>query len=614
MLKKELFLLTAIGVAFSVPMTAEATCYPTVLPPTQISGYVPFTFVNSYSNITSSQVFVTMSAQTANGEYVFITFNNMGIGATVGAGPTTPPTYFYSLADLPTYMGSGYVYVPVGLTNGEIYIGVDYAVTLNTLHTTTTGPFSWSIVTAAGATDNTNANYYHLYDSMKFTTNQNQLTLILNMDNEYGLSLTAAVGANTSHGIPLNTFFLGLPPTVPRDGGTTSVLGSYSNNVSLITNTASRVQWAGLTVTVQGAGNISPTNLRMFSPKNAMTFSLPQSSPNQLFDPSYLFNDVYADGSAGSNWFNKVWGMGGFYNGGMLGSNELYLDVSALHTPTLDYKDYLLNSAVVATGLLSFVSDAIPAPDAIVSSTSSLPYFNGSFPNKSGGLALPLVINYLTEGFCTGILPANFTASNPLTQAYFAAVSPFAVTNSPFWGGNPNFASIPGGPWYDLYSATLHRLAPFSPTNNYSNFQADGADSPLGFYQPVKVSLNSMPYVAIILGDMAGTILPDFTDPTPYSVLFAPGANTVYHVQGQTITGPSSLTLTVGLPITLTVSYTGASGAVYTGPYPTQIWFNGTINSVNYSIAYPQTPAGTPATAPTGPASHWRIGAGAPNP
>ena len=578
-----------------------STCnpyYPSAVAPS--AGYTTFTFANATQNpgITAGDIYITMvgTTGTTGGPRNFVLFDPSGLGSLTGADRVLPTTYFYPLSALPTDTnGNPYAFVPNNLPSVVLYVGIDYGVTLQTATGTNGG---WYINPATLV--NSDANVYHLYDTISFSTSPKLQFLGTDLQSSYGLPLSVLVTYNSGK----TTFYLGLPPTVPRDDTTTnSVFGSYVTSVSGIgiTNLPSQTQWAHGVTSFIAAGNTGArTYLHLISPIQMLS--------NNTFDSSYLFNNTY-----GSNWFNEIWGTGptAFYQPGV---RDLYLDVSAIGASYTTYH-YIGN----VTGALTFVTDGAIGGTVALSPTTSQPFFNGNpvtFNATGDPAVIPFISQYLGEGFVTGIFPTVFPLTGPMNSEYIQ--NKYVENPTAFWGHSSGATAPTGGPWYNLYAAVLHNLAPFSSTNNFSNVNAETPDQPMGFTQNIPpLSASTTATVAIVVGNMQDSVVPNFTDHTLYYILIAPSPG-VTAIYGTSTIGAAAATqfFNVTTPVDLIVEYGGTSTSYAGLTYATQVFFNGIAPTANYAFSYPQLPAplvpallNPTATGSTG----WLIGIGRPN-
>lgn len=591
MLKKILFSGASANIAYT--LLNASTCnpyYPSVNPPS--SDFVTFTFVNASQNtgITAGNIFITMvgTTGTTGAARDFIQFDGSGQGSLFPAGITAPQPYFYKLSDLPLDGNNNpYAFVPSNLPLAAVYIGIDYGVTLQT-GTGTNG--AWYITPPALV--NTDANIYHLYDTISFSTSPHLRFLGTDLQNSYGLPLAVLVTYNGGNA----NYYLGLPPTVPRDDGTSnSVFGAYVNAVNAITNSEAQAQWAHGATSFIAAGNAGATTyLHLISP----TQLLAQGS----FDRSYLFDATY-----GSDWFNEMFDpTTGFYK--PAGLTGLYMDVTALG-PSFTTYHYTGN---FPAGTLNFVSDSSAGGAVSVGPTVSQPFFSSAAqgPNSfaaSGDLAVaPFICQYLSDGFVTGLFPTAFTQDNPMRDAYIQ--KKYVSNPSLFWGGSSQVPPPTGGPWYNLYAAVLHNLAPFSSTNNFSNINPETADEPMGFNQAIPpLSASTTATVAIVLGNMLNSVIPNFTDTNQYKIHIAPGAGVTAIYGSNHIIGPGNQTFSEATsPINLIIEYSTGSHAGLT--YATQVYIHGPTSD-RYQFAYPQPPA---PILPSFSSEAWTIGIGVP--
>ena len=484
------------------------------------------------------------------------------------------------------------MYVPNTLIQGQVYLSVDYPLAVVTATAAVPGTV-WAI-TPPSFVSNADANYYHLYDSFQFLTNKttNQLTIPGNYINSFALPISVLTTFNEG----FVTYFLGLPPSVPRDDGTTgSVFGQYTHDLEAIGYTSSLAQWGPLSFSFTPAGNTGATSyLRLLSPL--------QQLGSNIFKNDYLFNTdptVY-----GADWFTYVFDT--FYS-----ANPLYLDVSSLATPGAPYTTYHFLS--YAGGIVTFAPDGFGSNVTIQPSLTpireSSAFFNNTpldFHVAGDPVAGNPICTYLSAGFVTGIFPRAFSSSNPLSYTYIQ--QQYVSDPATFWTAP---TSPSGGPWYNLYGAVLHNLSPFVEPNNYSNNAANSVDTSIGFFSPILAPLTSDPYVTVSLGNMEHSEIPNFSDPREYTVLFNPGVGANYVYNGISIIGggPTLPTTTATLPIDLLVTYTTGS---YSGlTYTTQIYINGPTVT-NYAVVFPHLPAQIIPHYDS-ISGQWLIGAGAPN-
>ncbi len=571
------------------PLLHSSSCNPYYPSATAPDGFITFTFVNASQNasVTAGSIYLTCVGSTSDaGSFRdFILFNSSSAtGALSPAGQTLPSQYFYPLSFFPQDgSGNAYAFVPETLAQGALYIGIDYPVVVNTL----TGA-TWIINPPSFSSND--PNLYHLYDTISFATTPHLQFSGRDMQSAFGLPLAELVTYNGGN----TTFYLGLPPSVPRDDTTSnSVFGSYLAAVNAISNSAAQTQWANGITSFIPAGNAGATTyLRLFSPTELLAID--------LFDPAYLFNNTY-----GANWFESMWdSASGFYV-----AEPLYFDVSQLGAA---YTTYQYTNTSGST--LTFVaSNGGTGGTVTVSPTSTAPFLSSapqganSF-NAGGDLGIaPTICQYLSDGFVTGLFPTAFPSGTPMNNTYIQ--NTYVDDPSTFWGHSNSSPAPAGGPWYNLYASVLHNFAPFSTSNNYSNINPETGDNPMGFNQNIPpLSIATTASVAIVLGSMSGSTLPNFTDSSSYTISIKPGASTTVIYGLTAITGPANQSF-VGAtsPIPLTIEYWGGS---YAGlNYVVQVYINSPVAD-NYAFVYPEPPA---TFLPTFGVGQWNIGMGAPN-
>ena len=557
----------------SAALNVSAVCNPYPLP-AYLSGYVPFTLVNSSNTIASTSLYVTITGTNpSTNNTCMVQFSNAGgkyVGTLVDSTSAAFSVnlnsleYSYLLSSLPQQNGQPVLYVPP-ISNATLYLSVGYQMGLLTANGS-----SYGIQTPQPFTT-TDANYYHLYDSSIFFTIGTDLNFQSLGILDYSLPISSIVSMNNGTSVQ----YAGL--NIPRN----TMLTSYSTAVAGIANAAAQTQWDKLLLSFTSASGTGATELRLASTLSAMGF---QSSP---FDPSYLINN---SGTYGADWASTVFDV-----------TNVYFDVSALPPPAGEvYTTYLYTG--VTGGNLVFTSQGTAGIDVTIPYpfSNSFPFLNASatgsdsFSAAGDPLAAPLICNLLSTGFVTGLFPAADTSSsNPFGNNYAA----LANVNNQIYQENSAFPAM-SGPWYDLYAAVLHDAAQGSP---YFNFEADTVDTFVGFFSPIVVPNNSdsQPSVFVVLNDCTSTVIPNFADSTMYSVLIANNpSNTNVLLNGAT---PPMSQTTVSVPFTLEITY---NTGLYSGnTYTCQAWVN---NTNNYSVVFPQPPGVISCTYNSG-GGYWNI-------
>jgi hypothetical protein len=270
--------------------------------------------------------------------------------------------------------------------------------------------------------------------------------------------------------------------------------------------------------------------LRFVSPATSVAQPAPPPPPPAVFYENYASvapfptNYLFNMNISSYDYVDSVWA---FYE-----TNVMNIDASELAdcvSPADCYYTGMVDSMTNEFIFTAAGPSPYPLTVSIPKPTTSNQFYSGTLttpapPNKTPGA---VIARQITSAFDVGILPIApenippYTAPPPagfLCKAAFAAykVSPGYYSVNPLWTSNVD------GPWYDLYSRSLHSL-----NEPIYTFAFDDVLEQSGTLSAGGAAHTSGIYALIAIGDLTGTTIPDpySTDMTSYTVTLQAGAN-----------------------------------------------------------------------------------------
>ncbi len=554
------------------------------LGPAALSGYLPVVISNT-TGLPDSQVFVTLAGQQtpANLTQYFFQLGAGGILTPVTASSTTySPNYSYPLSSLPSSATGPHdflVYVP-GLNGARFYFSIGSPMYLQS--DTLTGSPSNQIV-APTYFAFYDPNYSNLYESV-------EITFFPNGGSGGASNIPWTASVNTTEvdafGLPIQISYFSYDPAYPSavtplvqnpnalpsgfgaggaSGATTrsTILTSVVNGLTTGDNTGDAV-WKRLAIpfyTNPYAGTGLQTYLRILSPKQSLgnaanpvveggltSFHLPavQPGPTQFknynyppFPSDYLNSTSYGDSDS------FLTDLFSYYLSTNPSPKALYLSTGG-GSPTV-YEGVATGTSPNLT--LNFTGVSGPNTGTTCSlsqaNMNTFKMYSGSqLMNGTGADPSPDATNlgfYFGDVFTVGILPSAIGT---------AASTPINVTDAVSWQPaniphyyTPQYSSIAGGPWMDLYAAQLHSVAVRNTVSGDLNgvglCYAYDFDDSLGISGTITPSnltpTSSNPYLGITLGPVDTSIPNPYSDTSSYTVVFNlldPMASTLQYQQG----------------------------------------------------------------------------------
>jgi hypothetical protein len=398
-------------------------------PPPFVQGYLPIVLVNR-SGQPDSEIFIVVTGKTTDASsQVFLQINSStGIASLhdVQNGDNST-SYSYALSSLPNTSGGHVIYVPQ-MISGIVWFSVQNKLSM---------AVSGGSIVQPNFTNPSDPNYYTNFDIFEFTYLQSGSPQI-----------AADATAVSFFSIPLYGYLAGATSPSSHTGLFQS-RSSIMSQASATLNTAvlpERTQWQNLFL--QSGGTI----LRYLSPGKAM--SVP------LMDQIYLDNTM----AYGYSYIEDIWtGMNAYYK--TTGQNKT-LDITVTITePTIQAGTYNYKGQVDAMNQFVFVNGSgpagpiptpLPAPSTMSTPPTSTTTYNifsalEFYPTKpTAGTVDDAVSKLIQEAIIAGLIPTT----NTLSLDYLANnQGNFYTVNS-----NLTAAGQATGPWYDLYSKSLHQI------------------------------------------------------------------------------------------------------------------------------------------------------------
>lgn len=442
--------------------------------PPALAGYLPFVIVNS-SGLSDDEVFITViGTQIGSGTQpqLYITFDSMGVGTatvlTSMSSGTVPSVPLNSIT--PPMVAHTYTLYMPPVSGGRIYFSMKSALSMS---------ISGTAITEPSVLNQSLSSYNIAFDKYEFAfvpsgspqiaadaTAVDFFCLPL-----YGFLSTPNAGSPSNSGLHESQSYI-----------MNTIIPFFFNNRS--TNAAILAQWNNLYVHTP-----SPSNLiRVLSPQLAMSVDPASTFPNK-FDPNYFDNAA----AYGFSLINFLWsGASSYYKT----TSQLFIQTpaSGLYPSPITYLGTISGTNEIDF-LPPFTTESesfFPPPNTTTPPTPSGPTSYVIFsaqnlnPNFAANLQGNQVSKLFEEAMIAGLLPAPFSLTNPLSNAYLQANSGNYYKNS------ANLPANAGGPWYSVYSEALHYTGPI---------YAFGFDEPL--YPNVLMesdTLQDTTYIGITIG------------------------------------------------------------------------------------------------------------------
>ncbi len=397
-------------------------------PPPFMTGLLPIVIVNN-SGLPDSAVNVLFTGVSVSGNnQVWANIDKATGVATLQnvALSDNSTTFTVQLNQLPS-TSDGYVFYLPQVQSGLIWFSMETALSMGVVNVSGTPPLQ---IVQPNFTDSSDPNYSTNYDIF-------ELTYLASGSPQIAADATAV----SFFSIPLYGYLSGATSASSNTG--LYQPRSYILSQAIATlNTApqpERTQWTKLPLTQSGQ------ILRLVSTGKAMAAS--------IFDANYLDNTA----SYGYSYIQNIWsgGSSSFYAPPAF--LNMTVTVTKPSTATYNYQGQvdLVNNTFVFNSTDGGPQVIFPAPTTSPTPTGTTSYdiFSAiSFitPTPAAGTAADAVSKLVQEAIIAGLVPTTDTLSlNYLSSNQ----SNFYKVNSNL---NPAGQSI--GPWYDLYSKSLHAL------------------------------------------------------------------------------------------------------------------------------------------------------------
>lgn len=442
------------------PVTPIDPLAPPPNPPTPplMTNYLPIVIVNN-SGLHDSEVFIVMTV----GSDKFMEFDAAGVGTLQGASPgQATDKYSKSLFDLPTGSTGRVIYLEqdatVQLASGNLWfsLGQSLSITVNA------GP---AIAQPSAVPSIGNPNSYTPFDFFEITINpQNSPPDVA--------ALFCDLTAVTDFSIPLYGFLSTPAPSTPTNLGFYQPQKYIFSQVATdFANAPESTQWNKLSI-------MSPANetIRILSTQLSISMNPSSLSPDS-------FNYEYLNSTSGFNYLSDVLN---YYS-----TNTLTITTPPV--PGFGSITYSGNT-VIATETIMVTSASngdmlIDLSEADI--TFNLFGSNGPTITGSAPASVQVELNKIfTQSIITGLIPTT----QDLTKPFLNEPS----TRETFYQFNSNLSTTDQtGPWYDLYSKSLHKLADVY-TSGYDDEIYDGVQL---VSQTIETSGPTPTYIGITIGD-----------------------------------------------------------------------------------------------------------------
>lgn len=396
-------------------------------PPPFITGLLPVVIVNN-SGLPDSAVHVLFTGVSVSGNnQVWGKIDTAtGVATLQNVALSDNSTSFtVQLTQLPS-TSDGYVFYMPQVQSGLIWFSMDNALSMGVVDVGGTPPLQ---IVQPNFTNSLDTNYSTNYDIF-------ELTYLLSGSPQIAADATAV----SFFSIPLYGYLAGATSASSNTG--LYQPRSYILSQAIATlNTApqpERTQWTKLPLTQSGQ------ILRLVSTGKAMAAS--------IFDANYLDNTT----SYGYSYIQDIWsgGASSYYNQNVL---NMTVTVTNPSTATYNYQGQvdLANNTFIFNSTDGGPQVIFPAPTTSPTPTGTDSYkifsaINFITPTPVAGTAADAVSKLVQEAIIAGLVPTTDTLS----------LNYLSSNQSNFYKVNSNLkpAGQGIGPWYDLYSKSLHAL------------------------------------------------------------------------------------------------------------------------------------------------------------
>lgn len=501
--------------------------------PTQLDGYLPFTFVNN-SGLPASEIYIAVVVN-SNRQYLSFGGSPHKLATIANFTPITyisNPIYTHALSDFENTGPNEYTfYVPNdgGLPGAQLMQSSRILISLKqplTYFINNLGVLQ--IHADVIATDD---NYYILNDKIEFdigSNNLNRINLNLTWVDFFGLPMLIRATYNYLKGTDyiLSCATTGLPSSV----GLSDVFTQYDSALDSLVPPFNGI-WKGLQATYTNPSSIGSTlcNLRIFAPATAMGSTQQQTNPSKVFFPTnYFLNTISSP--AGCTWFNAVWdgetssGKQAFYK--VRKPTTAYLVLDATTSP----KEATATGFEDDSGTFNFTISGLPDNGRIIQfpkPTTSKAFFTGAasdyepkiIPNGASAATVSQILKVFATSIIAGFFPINCQPNMiRINSDYVQAHSSQYFQNNPILTSmlDPPCPCVGNVPWYDFYSRAMLTIG--TPNLFYTSAYSDflGTDGTI-----VIINLrdhNQNARITIDLNDMTTGV--NFPDPYADTTLF----------------------------------------------------------------------------------------------
>lgn len=454
--------LSALLVFFYVSLLNAQPPPPNPPPPPFMGNLLPIVLVNN-STLLDDQVYITITGRSTTiappNNQVFVQFDANGVGTLVSAVPTPPsppappppPIYSYKLSQFPlTPAGQRVIYLP-NIDSSAIFFSLGVPLTFP-VNSDPYPPVSGSIISIVqpSFTNPTDPNYNIIFDIFEFVYLPT------------APSIFADATAVSFFAIPLYGYIstpdLGTLANTGLYQSRNSIFSSVANYFTLYTQAmAERNQWFNLFTIGTFPPPLSfPVLLRILSPGKAMTAPNPIVPSQMIMDPNYLDNQS----AYGYSYIADIWTRTlplSFYKANPLTmtipNGETYTGMVSNTGP--DFNTLTLTSNLNTVRFAAPTTMPVPpnfTTTADIFSGVTFPVLLDTSPGQADSVQLSKL---LQESIIAGLVPTTDPLNgNPASPDFLAIKQPqFYQTNSNLTPPGPST-----GPWYDLYSKSLHAL------------------------------------------------------------------------------------------------------------------------------------------------------------
>ncbi len=478
---------------------------PTPIPPPPIPPNVPIdpalmtVVLQNITGFPDSEVFVmTFGKQSGKQGYLDIDTMTGVASFTVASETTFSSDFSFPFSDLPSLdSNSRYFQVPQPFESARMYFAIRFPIILQIGKDSMTGDSTIQDPDTANFAD---PNQNTLYDKLEFT---------------YNAPPALATNANLFIN-PTAVDFFTLPLTiqvvnpVPSGQDTAGLPFKRSDIYAYMQEVFDRFD-----VTSDKVWNDLYINFveDPFKPNSKIITTLRVSAPakSSLFPLDYLDNFS----RFGFSYVDNIWN---FYQkpGNQLRINAL--EIKTVFGPGTPDEFYFFTGTAVSDNLMRYVNDTGDFTWEMKKPTgtaSTKPFFGGAGFMDSGeanGTPGAIIVRQFTSAFDVGILPETFSGNNFMDKAYFESQKSRYYTPNANWG----LAGTENGPFYDLYSKSIHTLGKEIYTFAFDDeLGQDGTQT-----GNTEIPQDSFPVV--VLYSIDNPIPDPFDDPTTdYTVTFS---------------------------------------------------------------------------------------------